>query len=282
MTLDTILRLGRVSNLPTVWTNALAGAVLAGAGAEDAGTIALAALALSFFYVGGMWLNDAFDAGIDARERPGRPIPSGAVARSTVLAVGWALLGTGVALGFLLGARAGLAGVALAGAVALYDWRHKRTALSPLIMGATRFLCYAMAALAAGTFAGPVVAGAAGLLAWVVGLTYAAKQEAYDRLDRAWPLAVLGVPILYALWATGGDPAALAPWAAMAAVAGFALHRLFRRARGDVPRAVVTLIAGMSLYDATLIAGAGQTWLAAAAGLGFLLTLALQRLAPGT
>jgi 4-hydroxybenzoate polyprenyltransferase len=282
MTPGTMLRLGRVSNLPTVWTNALAGAVLAGAGAGDAGTIALAALALSFFYVGGMWLNDAFDAEIDARERPGRPIPSGAASRGAVYGTGWALLGIGVALGFLLGAQAGVAGVALAAGVALYDWLHKRTALSPVIMGATRFLCYALAALAVGAFAGPAVAGAAGLLAWVVGLTYAAKQEAYDRLERAWPLAVLGVPILYALWATGGDPAALAPWAAMAAVAGFALHRLFRRARGDVPRAVVTLIAGMSLYDATLIAGAGQTWLAVAAALGFALTIALQRLAPGT
>ena len=30
MNLQTFLKLGRVSNLPTVWTNAIAGAVLAG------------------------------------------------------------------------------------------------------------------------------------------------------------------------------------------------------------------------------------------------------------
>ncbi len=34
-TLATLLRLGRVSNLPTVWTNVLAGAVLAGGDWRD-------------------------------------------------------------------------------------------------------------------------------------------------------------------------------------------------------------------------------------------------------
>jgi 4-hydroxybenzoate polyprenyltransferase len=282
MTLGTILRLGRVSNLPTVWTNAMAGAALAGAGAGDAGTVALAALALSLFYVGGMWLNDAFDAEIDARERANRPIPQGEIGRGTVFAVGFALLAAGAALAFALGPAAGLAALALAAAVVLYDWLHKRTVLSPVIMGATRFLCYATAALAVGAFAGPAVLGALGLFAWVVGLTYAAKQEAYDRIDRAWPLAVLAVPALLPLAFVAEAPALLAPWLAMLAVMGLALRRLFRRAKGDVPKAVVTLIAGMSLYDAALIAGTGAPALAALAALGFLATLALQRLAPGT
>lgn len=70
------LRLGRVSNLPTVWTNALAGAALAGGEPWQAAMLPLL-LALSLFYVGGMYLNDAFDRDIDARERPARPIPAG-------------------------------------------------------------------------------------------------------------------------------------------------------------------------------------------------------------
>jgi 4-hydroxybenzoate polyprenyltransferase len=282
MTLRTLLKLGRVSNLPTVWTNALAGAVLAGATLGDAGTIALAALILSFFYVGGMWLNDAFDAEIDARERANRPIPRGEIGRGVVFIVGFALLAIGMAAAFLLGEAAGLAGIALAGLVVLYDWLHKRTVLSPVIMGSTRFFCYGLAALAVGAFAGDAFVGAAGLFAWVVGLTYAAKQEAYDRLDRAWPLAVLAIPVVWALWQAWGDPVALAAWVAMSAVVAVALRRLFRRAKGDVPKAVVTLIAGMSLYDATLIAGAGAPVFAAVAAAGFLATLALQRIAPGT
>ena len=61
-----------------------------------------------------------------------------------------------------------------------------------------------------------------------------------------------------------------------------ALWFLWRRQPGDVPRAVVSLIAGISLLDAVLIAGAGAfsiAWLAVA---GFLLTLVLQRFVAGT
>lgn len=277
----TVLRLGRVSNLPTVWTNALAGAVLA-AGALGGGPLLLAALALTLFYVGGMWLNDAFDAEIDAAERSARPIPSGEIGRGTVFAVGGALLLLGVALAAALGAAAGVAGLALGGAILLYDWIHKRTALAPLVMGATRFLCYALAALAVGALSGAALLGAAGLFAYVVGLTFAARQEAYDRLERAWPLAALAAPLVVALAMSGGRALALLLCAALAATMGLALRLLLRRARGDVPRAVVTLIAGISLYDAALIAGAGAAGWALLAAAAFGLTLLLQRVAPGT
>ena len=60
-------------------------------------------LGLSLFYVAGMYLNDAFDAGYDRQHRPGRPIPSGAVAASTVFGVGALLLGAGLVLLLVLG-----------------------------------------------------------------------------------------------------------------------------------------------------------------------------------
>lgn len=277
---STALRLGRVSNLPTVWSNALAGSVLAGAAAPS--SVLLAALALSFLYIGGMWLNDAFDAEIDARERASRPIPRGEIGRSTVFAIGFALLGAGVLASLGLGLAAAAVAAALAGTIVLYDWLHKRTVLSPIIMGATRFLAYGLGAAAVGGFTGAALLGASGLFAYVVGLTYAAKQEAYDRIERVWPLGVLALPVLYALWLASPSPFALAVWLGLVAVVATALRLLFRRARGDVPRGVVTLIAGIALYDAALIAGAGQPWLALLAAAGFALTLALQRLAPGT
>src|SRR5919206_5170200 len=76
--LGTLLRLGRVSNLPTVWTDVLAGTALAG-GDPLSGRTALALAAMTLFYIGGMFLNDAFDRAIDARERPSRPIPAGEI-----------------------------------------------------------------------------------------------------------------------------------------------------------------------------------------------------------
>jgi 4-hydroxybenzoate polyprenyltransferase len=49
-----------------------------------------------------------------------------------------------------------------------------------------------------------------------------------------------------------------------------------------VPRAVVSLIAGIALLDAVLIAAAGAPGVAWLAVGGFVLTLGLQRLVPGT
>ena len=282
MTFGTILRLGRVSNLPTVWTNALAGAVLATGGAPELSTVLVTALALTFFYEGGMWLNDAFDAEIDAREKADRPIPMGEVSRGAIFTGGWALLAIGVLLALSMSVTAGLVGLCLTAAIVLYDWLHKRTVLSPVIMGATRFFSYGLAAVAAATFTGPALIGALGLFAYIIGLTYAAKQEAYDRIGAAWPLAVLAAPLLLAAYQGVAAPAALIFFAGLAAVVAYALRRLFRRAKGDVPVAVVTLIAGVSLYDATLIAGTGAFGLACIAAAGFVATLALQRVASGT
>jgi 4-hydroxybenzoate polyprenyltransferase len=269
-----------VSNLPTVWSNGLAGWALSGATVE-AGALALLLIALSLFYVAGMYLNDAFDADIDARERANRPIPMGQIGRGTVFALGFAMLALGALIAFALGAGAGLAGLALAGTVVLYDWLHKRTALSPLIMGACRMLTYITAAFAAGGTTGALWVGAAGLFCHVVGLTYAAKQEAYNRIGAAWPLAVMAVPVVIGAAMLEGMTTALL----LAAYAGWivwALSLLFRRRPGDVPRAVVSLIAAVSLYDAVIIAATGNTWLALLAVAAFGATLALQQVVPGT
>jgi 4-hydroxybenzoate polyprenyltransferase len=274
------LTLGRVSNLPTVWTNALAGAVLAGNPAT--GSVALSALALTAFYIGGMWLNDAFDADIDARERANRPIPNGEISREAAFGGGFALLLLGIVCAFLLGPDVGVAGICLAGVILLYDSLHKRTPLSPVIMGGARFFSYLMAALSVGLITGDVIWGALGLMTYTAGLTYAAKQEAYNRLDNAWPLLVLIAPLLYAFLQASDTPLALVLWVGLIAVVGLALRQLFRRDPGDVPKAVVMLIAGMALYDAVLVAGAGQALLALVALAGFAMTLALQRLVSGT
>ncbi len=280
MTWRTWLKLGRVSNLPTVWSNGLAGWALSGA-ALEAGALALVLLALSLFYVAGMYLNDAFDARVDARERAERPIPMGEAGQETVFVLGFAMLALGALIAFALGARAGLAGVALAGTVVLYDWLHKRTALSPVIMGACRLLTYVTAAFAAGGVTGALWVGAAGLFCHVVGLTYAAKQEAYDRIGAAWPLAVMAVPVVIGAMMLEGVVAVVL-LAAYVIWSGWALSLLFRRRPGDVPRAVVSLIAAVSLYDAVLIAGTGGGWLALPALAAFAATLALQRMVPGT
>jgi 4-hydroxybenzoate polyprenyltransferase len=278
-----------VSNLPTVWTNTLAGSTLAGADA-GAGRLALLALAFSLLYTGGMYLNDAFDRESDARERPERPIPSGRIGAGPVFAIGFGLLATGVlvvaaaAAGPAGGGRAAvLSAVLLAGVITAYDAWHKRNPLSPVVMGLCRVLVYLTAALAVAGAVGPAVAGGAVvLLCYLVGLTYVAKQENLTEVRHLWPLAFLAAPFVYA-W-----PALL--WAGVGAVlylgflawVAYAVAWLVRPGRRDIRRAVVSLIAGISLLDALLIAGAGDPARAAWAVLGFALTLVFQRWVPGT
>ena len=287
MGLRTHLILGRVSNLPTVWTNVLAGTVLSmSVPPISNGGLLLLCLALSLFYIGGMYLNDAFDAEIDAQERSVRPIPAGHIAREMVFTLGIGFLIFGAVIGFAFSLKAGLAGIGLAASVILYDWLHKKTAAAPLLMGACRFLTYVMAALAAGDLPNAVLIGAVGLFAHTAGLTYAAKQEAYDRIDRMWPLAVLAIPVAIGAWMSWHPLFWNLPAFVLLGLYVlwmlWCLRYLFRRAPGDIPRAVVGLIAGMALYDAVMIASVGATFLAVFAVLGFVLTLIFQKVVPGT
>jgi hypothetical protein len=290
MTLRTVLVLGRVSNLPTVWTNMRAGIVLAGGTAADWRVLPLG-LALAAFYLGGMYLNDAFDAPWDTEERPDRPIPAGLAERRTIFAAGYAMLAIGLVLlvvaGFYFPAGTGpwpaIAGFALAAAIVLYDAWHKTNPLSPVLMGICRMLVYIVAGV---TFTlslpGALSVGALLLLCYLVGLTYAAKQETLDRVDRAWPLAFLAAPAIWGMALIAREPVTAPFWLGFLAMVGGALWLIRRRQPGDVGRAVALMLAGICLFDAMLIAGAGAPALALLAAAGFPLTLWLQRWVPGT
>ena len=288
MNLRVALELGRVSNLPTVWTNVLAAGLLAG-GAVAHAELAWLVLCLSLFYVGGMYLNDAFDREIDARERPERPIPSGEVSASTVFAVGFALLALGVAgtavLAFVREGGTGiapvLAALALAGCIVFYDAYHKPNPLSPVVMAGNRVLVYALAALS--VQAQPpheLYWGAGALGCYLIGLTYAAKQENLRALRGVWPLLLLAAPFAYA--PALRTPAGLVLYAALAGSTVHSVRLLLIPARRDIRRAVTQLIAGICLLDGMLVGSQGHAGLAALCVLGWLLTLRLQRVVAGT
>lgn len=291
MTFATALQLGRVSNLPTVWSNVLCALVLAG-GSPWGGAWPVLMIALSLFYVGGMYLNDAFDREIDARERPDRPIPAGRATVNTVFAAGFVMLLAGLGL-VVLAVSLGqgvrlfapiLCGLALAAIIVFYNWHHKGNAFSPMVMGLCRMMTYLTAAVATAAYPAPEIYGAAlALLSYLIGLTYAAKQEAFDRIGRLWPLVLLVAPLVYgALMAHHISMLSFLLALAMALWGARALRFLLRRNQGDVGRAVVGLIAGISLVDALFLSLAGATFAASFAVLCFLVTVALQRWVSGT
>src|SRR5437879_2353441 len=131
--LRTLLILGRVSNLPTVWSNCLAGWWLGGGGHVQNLTFLL--LGATFLYLAGMFLNDACDAEFDRQHRRERPIPSGAIRSQTVWRWGSAWLALGAAMLLWPGKATGGLGAALLICIVLYDVIHKQTAVSPLLLG---------------------------------------------------------------------------------------------------------------------------------------------------
>jgi 4-hydroxybenzoate polyprenyltransferase len=232
--LQIALRLGRVSNVPTVFTNVAAGLALAGAEPLSRFMVLLG-LAVALFYVGGMYLNDAFDARWDAIHRPERPIPAGQVQASTVTVAGFAMLAAGALLVTLTVDRrpAHVAALVLCGLIVLYDLSHKANPLAPLVMAACRVAVYALAALAVGPCppGRPVYVGAAALFLYLVFLSTLARKET--------------------------------------------LHP-------KLPKMIGTLVAGIALLDAAVLAVCGHYQAAGLAVAAFLLTRRLQRRVPGS
>lgn len=283
--LTTLLRLGRISNLPTVWTNVIAGAVLAGGAGVGPAGIVLIAGAMSAFYIGGMYLNDYFDREIDARERPGRPIDAGEIRAQTVMMVGFGLLALGILLLVPFGLAPTLWGVLLAGVIVLYDVWHKANLFSPVVMGACRALVYIGAGAAtAGGVSDAVLIGALALAAHVAGITYAAKQENLNTVGNLWPLLMLALPLLIAVPALLGGWLIVLAFVLLLIADGVAVRLLAVRGAADaVPRAVSGLIAAICLVDALAVALAGGgLLLVALCVVGYPLTRLFQSSIPGT
>lgn len=97
--LSAILATGRISNLPTVWSNLLVAFLFAGSLSESNYTLfAVACISASLLYVGGCFLGDAVDVEFDMAHKPSRPIPTGVLTRSSVYSAASVMLGAGVAL----------------------------------------------------------------------------------------------------------------------------------------------------------------------------------------
>lgn len=284
MNLSIALRLGRVSNLPTVTSNVLAAVALSGSNA-DWPAIAVVCVAMSVLYVAGMFLNDAFDRDIDARERPDRPIPSGQVAAAEVFAAGFTLLSFGVLViaGLSITTGAGwrpiISVVVLASLIVLYNVNHKGNPFSPFIMGLCRVGVYTTAALATDAALGPaLLIGCGSLLAYLIGLTYVARQENLFRIANLWPLLFLAIPFLVAPPLGHGVFA----FAVYTLFLGWVLRALRLVLTREIKPAVTGLIAGISLLDALFIVRLDHPVMAAIATAAFVLTTIFQRKIAGT
>ena len=212
--------------------------------------------ASAMLYLAGMALNDLADREEDARERPERPIPSGAVSPRAAAIIGGSLL-----LGGVLAAQRGGArwtGPALAATIVAYDFGLKRSAaLGPAAMGACRALSLLMGVEASrGVVTRRGAEGALLLGAYVAGLTLIARGE--TGAARTTELRTGAGLVAGALLATAvrGGAASFAWSAATAALAGPAVRRAVENpSPKTVGPAVGSLIRAIPALDGA-IAGA--------------------------
>ena len=123
-----LLVLGRVSNLPSIWSNCLCGWLI-GVGYAGLDTVVdwtmllCLCIGATAIYLGGMYLNDACDVAFDRNFRKERPIPSGAISESSVWKIGIGLLAVGVGLLSMQGGTTALLTLALFNCVLVYNFK---------------------------------------------------------------------------------------------------------------------------------------------------------------
>ena len=194
------LVLSRGSNLPTVWSNCLAGWWLGGGWADGpraTGRLTALLLGASLLYTAGMWLNDAYDSEWDARFRPERPIPAGAIQRRTVVRAGIAAILLGWVCLLPLGFATAAWTLGLTACIEAYNRLHKRYAHASWLMAGCRFFLYPLAAgVSAGGTVPLALVGGVVLAVYVAGITYLARGESLPgESPPRWPWLLLLVPL---------------------------------------------------------------------------------------
>ena len=291
-TLRAWLELLRLSNAPTVVSNVLAGAaagalVQAGGEGIPAWVVGQVLFGALLCYWAGMVLNDAFDARVDAAERPFRPIPSGRVTLARARAAGVVMLAVGTALLAFVGMPAdgsgGIVGsatfpwaVLLGACVLAYDVLHLQLPGASGLVAGCRALVIAIAALAVSPAAPwPVVAWIAlPLLAYVLCVGVAARDEVRGLRGPArvvlWLLPALAVVAPVGVRWLAGVSAPAEAWMLPAllgciALAAWTAFTGTRAARaGHVPVAVGRWLGAIPATDAAVCLALGRPWLGVA------------------
>ncbi len=289
------LRLLRLPNHATAVADVLAGyLVCTGPRAVDWPPAAFwAAVAASLaLYAAGMVLNDVYDVELDRRERPERPLPSGAIDALAAVRAGYGLLGAGlvaaVATAWLAATPwPAIVGGLLAAAVWLYDRHAKATPFGPVVMGSCRGLNWLLGMTAAG---GPTASHEwlipVGMALYVTGITLFARDEAgrgvAGRLAVATLVMVAGLVVAGAYpwlaaqartgdhWNVGGPwlaPGRLSMWLMLWMILGGSIvtRNLAAIATPTPPRmqqAVGNAIMSIITLDAAVVlAACGESWM---------------------
>lgn len=267
------LRLARISLLPTIWADALAGLALARVGgAPRLSAWALTAAALSLLYAGAMILNDWRDRALDRAHRPDRPLPSGLVRPDLALAVAVLLLLVAVSIGAGLVPPVRFVLWAMVALALAYDLAPGHLGpFGPPVLGTLRGLSVLAAALAAGLEPRPGWLAVLPSVAYVWAVSDLARfEDAREGRSRGFVAfrisiacaAASALPLLCRVahgWPSG--PFLAAAFLFALAAPARALRRAFRlpHVSGNDLRPIVgSMLGGIPLLDAALAAASAR------------------------
>jgi UbiA prenyltransferase family len=233
----------------------------------------------SLLYLSGMVLNDVFDAEVDARDRPDRPIPSGRVSLKAAAAVGWAMLTAGLVIAWMLSFsandwRPGAVATLLAACILMYDGALKHTRLAPLVMGECRMLNVLLGmSLMLIPWGEAEILIAIGIGVYIMGVTIFARTDARvssrRRLTTGLIVLLAGILLLAAVpWLTAERPplAVILPgwyllWAALAIITGRrCTMAIFEPSPERVQTAVRHCVHSIIVLDAAVCVGYASSY----------------------
>lgn len=193
-------------------SNAYAGYFIGG-GRDLSPRLAEGILAAALFIMAGMALNDVADKDVDARERPTRPIPSGAIPLGQAWAASLAMMGLGLVLLWLANPVSTAVGAALCLCIFAYNFLLKGTAVGPAAMGLCRALnLLTGVSLTWSGFPGPAAFPKAfpnaiwlalfSLWAYIALVTFLARDEVGGNSRRRSILFLCGLGLWFIGWPT--------------------------------------------------------------------------------
>ncbi len=258
------LELIRPPNVFTAAADIIAGFLYAGGSRNEWPLAAILMVASMCLYAGGVALNDVCDAGRDAAQRPGRPIPSGRVSRRGAVIFSLLLLVCGICLSWAVSGPAAMLACGLVGAIVIYDAVLKATPLAPGIMG----LCRALNLLLGMSVTGPLdwpkaLPPAALTWLYITSVTFFARREA--SVSGAWRLRLGTIGVATAVgglvglpWLT--DETHLGFLFVVAGLLSWVCHlgqtAMASRSPADVQRAVQWFVLSLVVFDACIAAAA--------------------------
>ncbi|MGL4622393.1 UbiA-like protein EboC [Chroococcidiopsis sp.] len=262
------LQLMRPANIVTAWADILAGFAISGFMVIQAGTLELEALgwlllATTGLYGGGVVFNDVFDAELDTKERPERPIPSGRASRQSAATLASVLLLVGIVAASQVSFLSAILAICIAVGAVVYDSLGKH---QPLVGALNMGLCRG-GNLLLGMSAVPAIVGEYWFLAlipifYIAAITSLSQGEVHGAKGNTPTIALLLIfTVIGALFGLELLPNyhILKALPAIALFTGYLLPPVIQAVRQPTPQqirnAVRSGILSLVILDATIAAG---------------------------